>query len=81
MLKPFLAELATQRWDDHRFYHQSRVNQSLHFLSAVGFLCAYVLLFVDPPVAALIGWGVWRQRRERKAAAPPKPEHPPEAHQ
>ena len=54
MLKPFLAELATQRWDDHRFYHQSRINQSLHFLSAVGFLCAYVLLFVDPPVAALI---------------------------
>lgn len=57
MLKPFLAELATQRWDDHRYYHQSRVNQTLHFLSALGFLCAYAMLFIDPPVAALIGWG------------------------
>lgn len=56
--KRFLAELAEQRWDDHRFYHHSRVNQSLHFLSALSFLSAYGLLFVSPGVAALVGWFV-----------------------
>lgn len=55
-MKNFLAELRTQRWDDHRYYHQSRINQSLHFLSAVSFLVAYVMMFKDPVVAALIGW-------------------------
>jgi hypothetical protein len=39
----FLQELRTQRWDDHRFYHQSRINQSLHFVSALSFLVAYVM--------------------------------------
>lgn len=57
-MKRFLQELATQRWDDHRFYHQSRINQSLHFVSALSFLVAYVMLFVDPAVAAIIGWCV-----------------------
>lgn len=52
----FLAELRTQRWDDHRFYHQSRINQSLHLLSAVSFLIAYAMMFKDPVAAALIGW-------------------------
>jgi hypothetical protein len=52
----FLAELRTQRWDDHRYYHHSRINQSLHFLSAISFLCAYVMMFTDPVKAALIGW-------------------------
>jgi hypothetical protein len=55
-MKKFLAELRTQRFDDHRYYHQSRINQSLHFLSAVSFLVAYVMMFKDPVVAALIGW-------------------------
>ena len=32
------------------------MNQSLHLVSAVSFLCAYVLLFTDPAAAALIGW-------------------------
>ena len=32
------------------------INQSLHLVSAVSFLCAYVLLFVEPAVATLIGW-------------------------
>ncbi len=43
--------LAVQRWDDHRYYHHSRINQSLHLVSALSFLCAYVLLFTDrmPP--------------------------------
>ncbi len=34
MIKNFLQELRTQRWDDHRYYHHSRINQSLHFVSA-----------------------------------------------
>jgi hypothetical protein len=55
-MREFLAELRTQRWDDHRYYHHSRVNQSLHFLSAISFLVAYVMMFKDPVVAALIGW-------------------------
>ena len=55
-MRNFLAELRTQRWDDHRFYHHSRINQSLHLLSAVSFLIAYVMLFTDPVAAALIGW-------------------------
>jgi len=52
----FLEELARQRWDDHRYYHHSRINQSLHLLSALSFLCAYALLAVSPTAAALIGW-------------------------
>jgi hypothetical protein len=52
----FLEELRTQRWDDHRYYHHSRINQSLHFLSAISFIVAYVMLFEDPVMAALIGW-------------------------
>lgn len=45
-----------QRWDDHRYYHHSRINQSLHLVSAISFLCAYVLVFTDPVAAALAGW-------------------------
>ena len=45
-----------QRWDDHRLYHHSRINQSLHLLSALSFLTAYVCLLVNPGVSALIGW-------------------------
>jgi hypothetical protein len=52
----FLQALQTQRWDDHRYYHHSRVNQALHLLSACSFLSAYVMLFTDPAAAALIGW-------------------------
>jgi len=55
-MKEFFRSLAEQRWDDHRFYHHSRVNQSLHFISALSFLCAYCLLFIDASTAALIGW-------------------------
>ena len=35
----FFEELKEQRWDDHRFYHHSRVNQTLHLISAMSF-CA-----------------------------------------
>jgi hypothetical protein len=52
----FLEELREQRWDDHRYYHHSRINQSLHLISAISFLCAYTLAFSDPATAALLGW-------------------------
>ena len=38
-MKDFLRALEIQRWDDHRYYHHSRINQSLHLLSAISFLC------------------------------------------
>jgi hypothetical protein len=60
----FFKELATQRWDDHRYYHHSRINQSLHLLSACSFLVAYFLLFIDPPVAALVAWLVGMTTRQ-----------------
>lgn len=52
----FMEALKQQRWDDHRYYHHSRINQSLHFISALSFLYAYGLFFSDPIGAALIGW-------------------------
>lgn len=52
----FLQDLRSQRWDDHRYYHHSRINQALHLFSAVSFLCTYVLVFTNPVAAALAGW-------------------------
>jgi hypothetical protein len=52
----FLAELKKQRWDDHRYYHHCRINQTLHLISALSFLAAYVTVFTSPAAAALIGW-------------------------
>ena len=52
----FFEELKEQRWDDHRFYHHSRINQSLHLVSAISFCVTYVLLFTHPVAAALFGW-------------------------
>jgi hypothetical protein len=52
----FREELQAQRWDDHRYYHHSRINQSLHLLSALCFIVAYIMLFQDPVMAALIAW-------------------------
>lgn len=63
-MKNFLQALATQRWDDHRYYHHSRINQSLHFVSALCFIAAYALLFVDPALAALLAWGVSMTTRQ-----------------
>ena len=60
----FLDALKVQRWDDHRYYHHSLVNQSLHFVSATSFLVAYVLAFSDPAMAALIGWLVAMTTRQ-----------------
>ncbi len=63
-MRTFLDQLAIQRWDDHRYYHHSRINQSLHFFSAISFLVAYVFLFIDPAIAALIGWLVSMTSRQ-----------------
>lgn len=52
----FLEQLQEQRWDDHRYYHQSRINQTLHLLSAMSFLTAYGLMFVSPAAATIFGW-------------------------
>jgi hypothetical protein len=60
----FRSALAEQRWDDHRFYHHSRINQSLHLLSALTFLCAYALFFVQPALATLIAWLVAMPSRQ-----------------
>jgi hypothetical protein len=59
----FRAKLAEQRWDDLRYYHQSMVNQTLHLLSALAFLAAYVIIFFDLPLAVHIGWAVMIPRQ------------------
>jgi hypothetical protein len=63
-LKPLRTELAEQRWDDHRFYHHSRINQTLHLISALCFIVAYGLLWVDPAWAALLAWSVSMTTRQ-----------------
>ena len=60
----FFQELQTQRWDDHRYYHHSRINQSLHLLSALSFVTAYALLLVDPAWSALLAWTVSMTSRQ-----------------
>jgi hypothetical protein len=55
-MSSFLEALRIQRWDDHRYYHHSRINQSLHLLSALSFLVAYGLIFKNPAASALIAW-------------------------
>ena len=60
----FFQTLKTQRWDDHRYYHHSRINQSLHLISALSFLVAYALLFVNPAWSALLGWCVSMTTRQ-----------------
>jgi hypothetical protein len=60
----FMQTLRTQRWDDHRYYHHSLINQSLHLFSATSFLCVYILLFWNPAAAALIAWMVSMTSRQ-----------------
>jgi hypothetical protein len=55
-MQSFAQALRMQRWDDHRYYHHSRINQSLHLVSAVSFVIAYATLLTDPVVSALMGW-------------------------
>ncbi len=52
----FRETLHQQRWDDHRLYHHSLVNQSLHFFSATTFVCCYLLFPFDPGIASFIAW-------------------------
>ena len=63
-MENFLDALRTQRWDDHRYYHHSRINQSLHFVSAMSFLFSYVMIFKDPAISALAGWLVAMTTRQ-----------------
>jgi hypothetical protein len=63
-MNDFLQMLRTQRWDDHRYYHHSRINQSLHLVSAISFIVAYAMLFVDPAWAAIIAWCVSMTTRQ-----------------
>lgn len=63
-MQSFWQALQTQRWDDHRYYHHSRINQSLHLLSATSFVCAYVLMFSNPAAAALLAWLVSMTSRQ-----------------
>ena len=63
-MNAFFKTLEIQREDDHRYYHHSRINQSLHLLSALSFICAYGLLLVDPAAAALLAWLVSMTSRQ-----------------
>ena len=63
-MNQLLQTLAIQRWDDHRYYHHSRINQTLHLISAISFLVAYVYLFIDPVISALIAWLVSMTTRQ-----------------
>jgi uncharacterized membrane protein (DUF485 family) len=60
----FFKTVEMLRWDDHRYYHQSRINQTLHLVSAISFLVAYVLLVIDPAAAGLLGWLVGMVTRQ-----------------
>jgi hypothetical protein len=60
----FLQALQAQRWDDHRYYHHSRINQALHLVSAISFVCAYVLVFISPVAAVLLAWIVGMTSRQ-----------------
>ena len=63
-MQSFWQALQTQRWDDHRYYHHSRINQSLHLLSATSYVCAYALMFSNPAAAALLAWLVSMTSRQ-----------------
>jgi hypothetical protein len=63
-MKELLRTLSVQRWDDHRYYHHSRINQSLHFVSAMSFLVSYVLLFINPVAASFVAWLVAMTTRQ-----------------
>jgi len=52
----FFETLKQQRWDDHRYYHHSRINQTLHLLSATSFVFAYILVFKNPSFAVALAW-------------------------
>ena len=63
-IESFLEQLRIQRWDDHRYYHHSRINQSLHLVSAISFVIAYIMMFKNPAIAAVLGWVVSMTTRQ-----------------
>ena len=63
-IESFLEQLRVQRWDDHRYYHHSRINQSLHLVSAISFVIAYIMMFKNPAIAAVLGWIVSMTTRQ-----------------
>jgi hypothetical protein len=63
-IQEILESLRTQRWDDHRYYHHSRINQFLHLISASSFLVAYVYLFIDPVISVFIAWFISMSTRQ-----------------
>ena len=63
-MNDYLNALRTQRWDDHRYYHHNRINQSLHLVSAVFFVIAYAWLLIDPVISALLAWLVSMTTRQ-----------------
>jgi len=60
----FRDALAEQRWDDHRYYHHNRINQSLHLVSALSFIASYALIPSNPAAAVLTGWLVAMPTRQ-----------------
>ncbi|TXT40294.1 MAG: hypothetical protein FD135_1426 [Comamonadaceae bacterium] len=60
----FVKKIRVLQHDDHRYYHQCRINQTLHLVSAVSFLVAYALVFVDPAMAGIVGWLVGMVTRQ-----------------
>jgi hypothetical protein len=63
-MNSFAQMLKIQRCDDHRYYHHSLINQSLHLFSAITFILAWFLLFWDPAIAAMSGWIVSMTSRQ-----------------
>ncbi len=60
----FFKKIEVLQHDDHRYYHQCRINQTLHLVSAISFLVAYALLFIDPAAAGIVGWVVGMVTRQ-----------------
>ncbi len=60
----FGEALRIQRWDDHRYYHHSRINQSLHLVSALSFIAAYLAMWTSPSLAVALGWLVAMPARQ-----------------
>lgn len=63
-MREFMKKVHLLQWDDHRYYHQCRINQTLHLISALSFLTAYVMLFIDPAVSGIIGWLIGMTTRQ-----------------
>ena len=63
-MREFMKKVELLQWDDHRYYHQCRINQTLHLISAISFLTAYAMLFVDPAISGIIGWVVGMVTRQ-----------------